>query len=308
MHENGKILVHYLDLTKKFLIKRMSTLIGGIILRGKSVIRSDFMVTLKGIWLTLKTVKNPLNVARLYWDGKPRLVRFKNGFFEVTDRTSFLIFRRLILHGWKITRENGQRYLFYKNRMKIVSPLDKCGLFDKLEEFYRVFDFKDKVCLDVGGFIGETAVLFKLWGARKIIIYEPVAENCELIRLNTALNDVNAEIHCVGISDHDGTIEVKYDDFSVTFGLKGNKKMAIPTISVSKILTDEIDIAKVDCEGCERSLLSVPKETLRLIPNYVIEYHHHLGKKLMEKFIECGFNVEALTDTQKSVGIFKAWL
>lgn len=266
------------------------------------------MVTLRGVWLTFKTVKNPWNVLLIYLDDKSRLVEFKQGFSGIMNRSAFLIFRRLILHGWKITRENGQRYLFYKNRMKMVSPLDKCGLFDKLEESYRVFDFKDKVCLDVGGFIGETAVLFKLWGARKVIIYEPVAENCELIRLNTALNDVNAEIHCVGISDHDGTIEVKYDDFSVTFGLKGNKKMGIPVVSVSKVLTDEIDVAKFDCEGCEESLLNVSRDILTLIPNYIIEYHHHLGSKLMEKFLKCGFSVEPLSDPKKAVGIFKAWL
>jgi FkbM family methyltransferase len=272
------------------------------------------LVSFRGIWWTLKTVKNPWAVALIYLDNKPRLVKFKDGFSEVTSRNSFLRFRSHILHGWRIKRADN-KYLLCKDDFKIFAPLniEKCGLlfeaFEELEECYKVFDFTEKVCLDVGGFIGETAVLFKLWGARKVIIYEPSPENCEFIRLNTELNDVNAEIHCMGVSDHDGTLEVNYDDFSVRFGLgNGHKKVVIPTFSVSKVLSENIDIAKFDCEGCERAILTVPADVLKKIPAYVVEYHHGGGKKLVEKFHACGFNVEFLSNSDKPIGIFKAWL
>lgn len=265
------------------------------------------MVSLRGVWLTLKTVENPWNVALIYLDGKPRLVKFKNAFSEVIkNRFDFLTLRRLVLDGWKISKFDDE-YLFSKDELKITAPLKKCNiLFNILNEPYKVFDFRDKVCLDVGGFIGETAVLFKMWGAKKVIIYEPVAENCKYIERNTKLNNVNAEIHCIGISDCNGTLEVRYDDFSVDFGLKGNKKIAIPVISASKALTKKIDIAKFDCEGCEQCLLSASRDVLRLVPNYIIEYHHNLCRKLVEKFIKSGFSVKMLTNPQDPVGMFMA--
>jgi hypothetical protein len=45
-------------------------------------------------------------------------------------------------------------------------------LTEPFEKIYRVFDYRGRV-LDVGGYLGETAYLFKKWGAEEVVVYEP---------------------------------------------------------------------------------------------------------------------------------------
>jgi hypothetical protein len=52
------------------------------------------------------------------------------------------------------------------------------------------------------------------------------------------------------------------------------------------------DVAKIDCEGAEVSLVTVPKETLRKIPTYFVETHSPAIRRTIErKFTDCGFRM-----------------
>ena len=62
-----------------------------------------------------------------------------------------------------------------------------------------MLDYSGKIVLDIGGYFGETAVLFYYWGASKVVIYEPVEEHLKYIRKNIEANNLNAEIHNEGI-------------------------------------------------------------------------------------------------------------
>ncbi len=86
-------------------------------------------------------------------------------------------------------------------------------------------DCRDKVVLDVGGFEGESAVYFWSKGAKKIIIYEPVAAHVEFIKKNIELNHINAEIHQSGIGNRNGTETIEYNETDPGFGVlsKGPK-------------------------------------------------------------------------------------
>lgn len=156
-------------------------------------------------------------------------------------------------------------------------------------------DCNGKVVLDIGGFQGETAVFFKLLGAKKVIIYEPVIENHDLIKKNIELNGVNAEIHQEGVGAKDGTVTFNYDDITVGLGQggTGSKQMVIKVKDISRVIEESnADIAKLDCEGAEENLVNVPADTLRKIELYMIESHSAAIKKaLIEKFTACGFEV-----------------
>jgi len=155
----------------------------------------------KFIWLVLKNVRNPAKVFLMYLDGKPRIVKFWNGFSEVLDPHSIQTLIEFISRGWNLRNlkegkfvaskgnlrvvferlKHKDKHNFYQlscykvsstvsdttetwlmDGMKLVGTLSQFHiLFDGLEQQYRVFNYNDKVVLDVGGFIGETAVLFK---------------------------------------------------------------------------------------------------------------------------------------------------
>jgi FkbM family methyltransferase len=153
---------------------------------------------------------------------------------------------------------------------------------------YRRLDYCGKVVLDVGGFYGETAVLFYALGARRVVVYEPVAENVRLIRENLRRNWLDAEVHEEGMGTVDGTARVRYDIVTSSFGLRevGSREREIRLRGAEGIIKASVaDIAKIDCEGYESALLTVPNDVIRLIPKYIVEAHSPAVKEaLVRKF------------------------
>jgi FkbM family methyltransferase len=154
-------------------------------------------------------------------------------------------------------------------------------------------DYHNKTVLDIGGFTGETAAFFASKGAKKIIVYEPVFAHHALIKKNLMLNHVDAEIHDEGIGETDGTRIVRYNSFGVGFGLsfKGRNQISIKIRKASDvILQSKADIAKIDCEGGETSLLNVSTDILRSIDFYFVETHSlKIEKAIFNKFCTAGF-------------------
>ncbi len=158
------------------------------------------------------------------------------------------------------------------------------------------YDYTGKVVLDVGGYQGESAVFFHRKGAKRVIIYEPVAGNHKFISQNVAANHVNAEVHEEGIGDSDGNVSISYDNVADTsFGLtrEGKHSLQIKVRNVSDVIAQsDANVAKFDCEGAEETLTRVPKDTLRKIPVYMIEVHSPELKKSIEvKFQLAGFKL-----------------
>ena len=157
------------------------------------------------------------------------------------------------------------------------------------------YDYSGKIVLDVGGFCGETAAFFSSKKARKVIVYEPFKEHHHYIKTNAELNQVNIELHEDGIGETDESVLINYDDAGLSFSLekKGKNQTTITTKNVADVLVQsKADVAKIDCEGAELSLLKVAPETLRLIPYYFIETHTEaIEKAVTAKFLESGFKV-----------------
>jgi hypothetical protein len=70
--------------------------------------------------------------------------------------------------------------------------------------------------------------------------------------------------------------------------------MNIKVKNIAKIISESgADVAKIDCEGAEISLISVPKETLRKLEYVIIEAHTpQIRQQLVEKFKNSGFTME----------------
>jgi FkbM family methyltransferase len=202
----------------------------------------------------------------------------------------------LTSRGYVITVHDGIYYC-KRDGMVTVGPEKILQLMSAYLDSYRVFDYNNKVVLDIGGFMGETAVMFASWGAKKIIIYEPAAENHVFIRKNVEMNGIDAEIHLEGIGEKDGLKTVVFDEIDRLFGssITGSKKRSIKIRSAEKIINESgANIAKINCEGSEIALLSVRNEILGKIPNYVIETHSQdIRNSLLLKFADAGFKAKS---------------
>ncbi len=196
---------------------------------------------------------------------------------------------------------------------------DKIKLVGNLGIVYALFDVAGgvydceclgKIVLDIGGFQGETAAYFSSIGAKKVIVYEPVASHQKFIKTNMTLNNVNAELHEEGIGNMNGNQIVHYESFSLGFGLgKGPKSVEIRIRDIAEIIKNSnADIAKLDCEGAEIALLQVPIQILRRISYYMVEVHSSkILELVIQKFITSGFkltkNILASRDTENVISV-----
>lgn len=252
----------------------------------------------KKLFMTIETTRNFWDAlalifeARVFRDQRSKAITFRNGITMNLSWLEYVTARSIVSNGY-VVRKVGGLFLVEKGNMRLVGPPSLIsGVSEQLDGIYDC-ECKNKVVLDVGGFIGDTAVLFSTGGARKVIIYEPVIFYHEFIKMNLMLNGFEAELHEEGVSDHEGYKTIRYETLDCGFGLEneGRREMTIRVKDVASVIQEShADIAKFDCEGAENSLISLTNQTLRLIDTYIIEVHRsETRESLFAKFQDAGF-------------------
>ena len=142
-------------------------------------------------------------------------------------------------------------------------------------------DYKDKVILDIGADYGSTADFFLHKGARNVIAIECHPEHFQRLE---ALAKENP-----------GMVAI-------------NMRIASATDFLVLLKQYDVDIMKVDCEGCEAWLLELDDVALSQVPEYLVEIHsresaeifgnlhpygdlEELRGRLLKKFKCCGFEI-----------------
>jgi FkbM family methyltransferase len=228
--------------------------------------------------------------------------RVKNSKMDLTCTAEDMKFLLRVNSKYSIEQTEDGLFKVTGDGFQLIGSQVTSGLIFLVNEYlngdYKC-DCTGKVVLDIGGFQGETAVFFKLLGAKKVVIYEPVVENHRFIKQNIQLNGVDAEVHQEGVGSKDGTLTFNYDDITVGLGqgCTGSKHMVIKVKDISQVIQESnADIAKLDCEVAEENLTNVPVSTLRKVERYMIESHSAAIKKaLIEKFNSSGFAVTKCT-------------
>lgn len=242
----------------------------------------------------IKYTKNPLNCILAYAFHNKKRIKFRWGFSGDFDWKSIWFILKLAEAEWCLC-DHKDLFAFTDGKFSFyVSNFDDVGsLIDKPSPLH-CFDYRNAVVLDVGAFTGDSVVLFFKWGARKVIAYEPVPKNVKLMKLNVKVNKLEEKVTVMpyAVSDEKGFAEFSYDDFDNSFGLNPGKfKIKFPSVSFEQVLNriEDVDIAKVNCEGCEKHLLEV--NDLR-IHRWVIQVHHaYLLPLLINHFKNRGFDV-----------------
>jgi len=187
-----------------------------------------------------------------------------------------------------------------------------------LEEHYKNLPVKDKVVVDIGANIGDSAIYFASRGARKVIGLELHPRIYEVAKKNVQLNDYSDKIHLflAGCSSESDSIIIDSKNES------GIRSRLIPSkdgVSVQLMTLEKImqmgdmepAVLKIDCEGCEfDTILYSSKFILRKFSNIIIEYHYGY-KNLKEKLENCGFQVfvtepRYTLDTKMYIGYLNA--
>jgi len=165
-------------------------------------------------------------------------------------------------------------------------------------------DVKNKSVVDIGAFVGDTAIYFAIKGAEKVIAIEPHPGAYEELAENIRINGLEAKIVPLNIAvgDKEGyivifNVETKQALVTLFKESEGNGiKVKMETLSnVINKYNLETDVLKMDCEGCEYNLILNDYEAVSKFDQLAFEYHaYNTGISIykLEQSLEKEYNCE----------------
>jgi FkbM family methyltransferase len=153
------------------------------------------------------------------------------------------------------------------------------------------FDLSGWFVLDVGAFVGDTALYYARRGAF-VVAVEPVPSNFELMLRNLELNsDLKSRILPINaaVSGEDGFVELSCEapvDVSASVYGPGRLKFRVRSVRLSTLLREiermgvdldgfKVRVLKMDCKGCEYDVIE-EVDALKLFDVIKIEYSGYL--------------------------------
>ncbi|AFZ70653.1 hypothetical protein Calag_0922 [Caldisphaera lagunensis DSM 15908] len=257
------------------------------------------MQTLKYLLNTkfLETIKS-FDIILKYNKSKSRKVKLKfNNKIYYADFPTLKSILYAKIFGYNIeSNEIIVNFLKYK----IGIPINKIAGLDPLWEYIKMLinckkhnnncPYPTKVkgydIIDIGGYIGDSALFFYNFGANHVKVYEPVYYDLAAKNLERNGLPIDVEAKSVG---YDKEMCVS-EDLNATGLRKGN--LCFQLITPEEIIQDNYDLVKMDCEGREISLVNTPCSYLNRVNSYVMEVHFSYDNvtKIIDKFKLCGFN------------------
>ncbi len=156
-----------------------------------------------------------------------------------------------------------------------------------VDDVYELRDrrFDGKVVVDVGGFVGESAIAYARRGA-VVHVFEPSRVNARLCEKNVLANGLASKVtvHAVGLACERGERQEGRD-----------RKCFVSALGYVKAnLPRAIDVLKMDCEGCEYHLFSTPDFLEHLRPKEIYLEYHEGPKQIPEMLRRLGYTVSLL--------------
>jgi predicted RNA methylase len=154
-------------------------------------------------------------------------------------------------------------------------------------ERYSLLEVRGKTVIDIGGYIGETAIYFSLNGARHVYVFEPDARRCVLARRNIEMNGLGDRITLVqkSVCGSNSSRSTTLEGILHSYGLKSA-------------------VLKADCEGCEYPLLLAERsDAINALEQIQLEYHS--GYLNLERRLKAlGFDVIHTMPNKMQAGFF----
>ncbi|GEM_PF-1933617 len=170
-----------------------------------------------------------------------------------------------------ITLENGIKF----NLEKVT---DYLLVIEYFYNYYNIQDIKNKeIIIDVGANAGDFSI-FLSKDAKKIYAFEPVPKIYKRFTNNLKLNKItNIQAYNLGIYSKKTTVKINVPEQDGCSKISSDGNTIIKTITwddLYKLIDSpkKIDLLKLDCEGCEYSLLSAPT-ILKYIQEIRMELH-----------------------------------
>jgi len=165
---------------------------------------------------------------------------------------------------------------------------------------YRIEGVKGRDVVDIGGSIGDTAIFYKINGARNIISLEPLSLPYNLAKMHIRINGIT------GVNFIRGALLAEKQNVNVprcyplygsgAFSIQSksfNDNEEVPTYTLSEIMPEDPYILKMDCEGCEYNIILKDYDTVRKFNVIVFETHEyitHISHKVLLDKLNANYN------------------
>jgi len=217
----------------------------------------------------------------------------------VSSSATFRLIRDALLRGYDIYCSGNEVYVrtYFGEFCVDVADIDLLGvLLEPLEDMYGFVDVKGAVVVDIGAYIGETALLFLFKGASRVYAIEPVDKHYRYLLRNIYRNNAVDRVIALnyGAWFRETFLTVNYEGAGTGYRISAEAPVIIEVKNLGDILKEvfrregKVDLVKMDCEGCEYSLLNLPAEDIRLANQYVIEIHGP-ENPIIDKMSESGY-------------------
>lgn len=201
----------------------------------------------------------------------------------------------------KILKISENKY-FYKGFYLPINLFEDSVIFYKhgIEEIKTLENVKNKDIIDVGGFIGDSILIFSPLTCKKVYSFEAVTENVEKMILTLKMNHIeNAVVENLALGSQIKKCQINVAGSASTIdncmGVKVEKQQEVYMTTLDDYVKRNnlnVGLIKVDIEGAEQDFLQGARKTIvQYKPILLISIYHSLDDFLSIKPIIESWNL-----------------
>lgn len=249
---------------------------------------------------------------------------------KIPKKSSNLILAHLFLRKSKISFDviGDDICLDFKDYKLLTNKFDESIMMSINESFnndeynLKNLNLHNKTILDIGANIGDTCFKFISKGVKKIYAIEPILETYKYLIKNIKLNQSENKIipFNFGIGDSNEVIKIPIRKFasggnSITFKNENENKISyesttevkvITSVDLKKHINDKIDLIKIDCEGCEYSLIKNNFLFEHFKPKIILIEYHRGYHSIINWLEKNSFKLKWIDEKNNNLGLICA--
>lgn len=174
---------------------------------------------------------------------------------------------------WSQIIELSPNLYMYKNYFLTSKDFEPSVFYYKhgIEKIHNIEKLRNGVFFDIGGYVGDSAIVLNELLPEKIYTFEALPKHCEAIKENLELNKIsNVVIESMALGNTNGFVTMGVCGSSSNAvsrgGIEIEDKIVVPMQTLDNYVKanniDNIKLIKVDIEGSEPLFLDGAKETI----------------------------------------------